>query len=130
MIEDSYDSFKYIVSKGGMNMDLNKSTQKSLQAVQDCQKLAYQYGNQKIEQEHLLLSLLTQEDSLIDRLQYSVVHGHTGHLLRRLSGWRTAYKRRICPNRFTGNRPVCGHGNDLRGYDEPAVRKGWFLIDG
>ena len=48
-------------------MDLNKFTQKSLQAVQDCQKLAYQYGNQKIEQEHLLLSLLTQEDSLIDR---------------------------------------------------------------
>ena len=46
-------------------MDLNKFTQKSLQAVQDCQKLAYQYGNQKIEQEHLLLSLLTQEDSLI-----------------------------------------------------------------
>ena len=36
-------------------MDLNKFTQKSLQAVQDCQKLAYQYGNQKIEQEHLLL---------------------------------------------------------------------------
>ena len=49
-------------------MDLNKFTQKSLQAVQDCQKLAYQYGNQKIGQEHLLLSLLTQEDSLIDRL--------------------------------------------------------------
>ena len=49
-------------------MDLNKFTQKSLQAVQDCQKLAYEYGNQKIEQEHLLLSLLTQEESLIDRL--------------------------------------------------------------
>ena len=43
-------------------MDLNKFTQKSLQAVQDCQKLAYQYGNQKIEQEHLLYSLLTIED--------------------------------------------------------------------
>ncbi len=49
-------------------MDLNKFTQKSLQAVQDCQKLAYEYGNQKIEQEHLLLSLLNQEESLIDRL--------------------------------------------------------------
>lgn len=46
-------------------MDLNKFTQKSLQAVQDCQKLAYQYGNQKIGQEHLLLSLLTQEESLL-----------------------------------------------------------------
>ena len=49
-------------------MDLNKFTQKSLQAVQDCQKLAYQYGNQKIEQEHQLLSLLTQEESQIDIL--------------------------------------------------------------
>ena len=49
-------------------MDLNKFTQKSLQAVQDCQKLAYQYGNQKIEQEHLLYSLLTIEDSLIYKL--------------------------------------------------------------
>ena len=66
----------------------------------------------------------------IYRLQYSVVHGHTGHLLRRLSGRWTAYKRRICPNRFTGNRPVRSHGNDLRGYDEPAVGKSWFLIDG
>ena len=56
--------------------------------------------------------------------------GIPGHLFRRLSGRRTAHKRRICPNWFTGNRPVCSHGNDLRGYDEPAVGKGWFLIDG
>ena len=61
-----------------MNMDLNKFTQKSLQAVQDCQKLAYQYGNQKIEQEHLLLSLLTQEDSLIDRLLAKMGINHEG----------------------------------------------------
>ena len=59
-------------------MDLNKFTQKSLQAVQDCQKLAYQYGNQKIEQEHLLLSLLTQEDSLIDRLLAKMGIKHEG----------------------------------------------------
>ena len=59
-------------------MDLNKFTQKSLQAVQDCQKLAYQYGNQKIEQEHLLLSLLTQEDSLIDRLLAKMEINHEG----------------------------------------------------
>ena len=59
-------------------MDLNKFTQKSLQAVQDCQKLAYQYGNQKIEQEHLLLSLLTQEDSLIDRLLSKMGINHEG----------------------------------------------------
>ena len=59
-------------------MDLNKFTQKSLQAVQDCQKLAYQYGNQKIEQEHLLLSLLTQEESLIDRLLAKMDINHEG----------------------------------------------------
>ena len=59
-------------------MDLNKFTQKSLQAVQDCQKLAYQYGNQKIGQEHLLLSLLTQEESLIDRLLAKMNINHEG----------------------------------------------------
>ena len=59
-------------------MDLNKFTQKSLQAVQDCQKLAYQYGNQKIGQEHLLLSLLTQEESLIDRLLAKMDINHEG----------------------------------------------------
>ena len=66
-------------------MDLNKFTQKSLQAVQDCQKLAYQYGNQKIEQEHLLLSLLTQEDSLIDRLLAKMGINHEGFKDRRRS---------------------------------------------
>lgn len=49
-------------------MNINKFTQKSMQAVNDCEKLAYEYGNQEIEQEHLLLSLLTQEDSLILKL--------------------------------------------------------------
>ena len=46
-------------------MDVNKFTQKSLQAVQNCQKIAYDYGNQEIDQEHLLYSLLTMDDSLI-----------------------------------------------------------------
>ncbi|MBQ2935286.1 MAG: ATP-dependent chaperone ClpB [Lachnospiraceae bacterium] len=49
-------------------MNINKFTQKSLQAVEGCQKLAYEYGNQEIEQEHLLYSLLTMEDSLIPKL--------------------------------------------------------------
>ncbi len=49
-------------------MDVNKFTQKSLQAVQNCQKIAYEYGNQEIDQEHLLYSLLTMEDSLIAKL--------------------------------------------------------------
>ena len=49
-------------------MNINKFTQKSLEAVQRCEKLAYEYGNQQIEQEHLLCSLLTIEDSLILKL--------------------------------------------------------------
>ena len=49
-------------------MNISKFTQKSVQAVQDCEKLAYEYGNQEIDQEHLLLALLTQEDSLLAQL--------------------------------------------------------------
>ncbi len=49
-------------------MNIQKFTQKSIQAVQNCEKLAYEYGNQEIEQEHLLYSLLTLEDSLILKL--------------------------------------------------------------
>ena len=49
-------------------MNIQKFTQKSIEAVQGCEKLAYEYGNQEIEQEHLLYSLLTLEDSLILKL--------------------------------------------------------------
>ena len=49
-------------------MNLTKFTQKSIQAVEGCEKLAYEYGNQEIEEEHLLYSLLTIEDSLILKL--------------------------------------------------------------
>ncbi|KEZ91253.1 ATP-dependent chaperone ClpB [Lacrimispora celerecrescens] len=49
-------------------MNINKFTQKSVEAVQNCEKLAYEYGNQQIEQEHMLHSLLTIEDSLILKL--------------------------------------------------------------
>ena len=49
-------------------MNLTKFTQKSIQAVEGCEKLAYEYGNQEIEQEHLLYSLLTIDDSLIIKL--------------------------------------------------------------
>ncbi len=49
-------------------MNIQKFTQKSMQAVNGCEKLAYEYGNQEIEQEHLLYSLLTIEDSLILKL--------------------------------------------------------------
>ena len=49
-------------------MNISKFTQKSVQAVQDLEKVAYEYGNQEIEEEHLLYALLTQEDSLILKL--------------------------------------------------------------
>lgn len=49
-------------------MNIQKFTQKSVQAVEGCERLAYEYGNQEIEQEHLLYSLLTLEDSLILKL--------------------------------------------------------------
>ena len=49
-------------------MNINKFTQKSLEAVNSCEKLAYQYGSPEIDQEHFLYSLLTIEDSLILKL--------------------------------------------------------------
>ena len=49
-------------------MNISKFTQKSVQAVQDLEKIAYQFGNQEIEEEHLLYALLEQEDSLILKL--------------------------------------------------------------
>ncbi len=49
-------------------MNIHKFTQKSIQAVQDCEKIAMEYGNQEIEQEHLFFALLTQEDGLIPKM--------------------------------------------------------------
>ncbi len=49
-------------------MNINKFTQKSAEALNNCEKLAYEYGNQEVDQEHLLYSLLTIEDSLIAKL--------------------------------------------------------------
>ena len=46
-------------------MNIQKFTQKSIEAINALEKLAYEYGNQEIEQEHLFYALLTQEDSLI-----------------------------------------------------------------
>lgn len=56
------------IAKGGVIMNIQKFTQKSMEAVNGCEKLAYEYGNQEIEQEHLLKSLLSVEDSLILKL--------------------------------------------------------------
>lgn len=49
-------------------MNIQKFTQKSVEAIQSCEKLAYEYGNQEIEQEHLLVALLNQDDGLILKL--------------------------------------------------------------
>ena len=49
-------------------MNIQKFTQKSVEAINDCEKLAYEYGNQEIEQEHLLVALMQQEDGLIPKL--------------------------------------------------------------
>ena len=49
-------------------MNIQKFTQKSVEAVNDCEKLAYEYGNQEIEEEHLLMALLRQEDGLIPKM--------------------------------------------------------------
>ena len=49
-------------------MNINKFTQKSMQAVQDCEKLAFEYGNQEIDEEHLIVALLRQDDSLFAKL--------------------------------------------------------------
>ena len=49
-------------------MNISKFTQNSLQAVQNLEKTAYEFGNQEVEQEHLLYNLLNQSDSLISKL--------------------------------------------------------------
>jgi ATP-dependent Clp protease ATP-binding subunit ClpB len=49
-------------------MNIQKFTQKSVEAINDCEKLAYEYGNQEIEQEHLLVALLQQNDGLIPKM--------------------------------------------------------------
>ena len=49
-------------------MNISRFTQKSMEAVNNCERIAYEFGNQEIEQEHLLYSLLTLEDSLILKL--------------------------------------------------------------
>ena len=49
-------------------MNIQKFTQKSIEAINNCEKLAYEYGNQEIEQEHLLVALMQQEDGLIPKM--------------------------------------------------------------
>ena len=68
------------IVEGSETMNIQKFTQKSIEAVNDCEKLAYDYGNQEIEQEHLLVALLSQEDGLIPKLIDKIVDEiNTGH---------------------------------------------------
>ena len=64
-------------------MNISKFTQKSMQAVERSEKLAYEYGNQEIEQEHLLYALLTLEDSLILKL-IEKMEIHKEHFVNRM----------------------------------------------
>ena len=72
-------------------MNISKFTQKSIQAVEQCEKLAYEYGNQEIEQEHLLYSLLTIDDSLILKL-IEKMEINTDHFMNRV---KTSVEKRV-----------------------------------
>lgn len=65
-------------------MNINKFTQKSMEAVQNCEKLAYEFGNQEIDQEHLLKSLVDQEDGLILKL-IEKMEINTAHFTNRVT---------------------------------------------
>lgn len=66
-------------------MNISKFTQKSLQAVQDCEKVAYDYGHQQIDEEHLLYSLLSDEDGLLPKL-FQKMEMNTEVFLAQLKG--------------------------------------------
>ena len=82
-------------------MNISKFTQKSIQAVNELEKLAYEYGNQEIEQEHLLMSLLRQEDSLILKLVAKM--GVDQNLF--LNGVEQALNKRV---KVSGGQPYIG----------------------
>ena len=82
-------------------MNIQKFTQKSMQAIQDCEKLAYEYGNQEIEQEHLLYALLTIDDSLILKL-IEKMEINSEHFVSRA---RAALEKRV---KVQGGQPYVG----------------------
>ena len=80
---------------------IDKLTQKSLQAVQDLEKTAYDFGNQEIEQEHLLYNLLHQDDSLILKM-IEKMEINKDHFLNRVE---TALNDRV---KVSGGQPYIG----------------------
>ena len=82
-------------------MNISKFTQKSLQAVQDLEKTAYDFGNQEIEQEHLLYNLLHQDDSLILKM-IEKMEINKDHFMNRVE---TALNDRV---KVSGGQPYIG----------------------
>ena len=82
-------------------MNIQKFTQKSIEAVNECEKLAYEYGNQELEQEHLLYALLTIDDSLILKL-IEKMEINSEHFVNRV---RTALEKR---GKVQGGQPYVG----------------------
>jgi ATP-dependent Clp protease ATP-binding subunit ClpB len=71
-------------------MNIQKFTQKSIEAINECERLAYEYGNQQIDEEHLLYALLTQEEGiipkLIEKMEINLAH-FTGNAKTKLEGY-------------------------------------------
>ena len=82
-------------------MNISKFTQKSLQAVQNLEKTAYDFGNQEVEQEHLLYNLLHQDDSLILKM-IEKMEIHKEHFLNRVE---TALNDKV---KVSGGQPYIG----------------------
>lgn len=82
-------------------MNIQKFTQKSIEAVNECEKLAYEYGNQELEQEHLLYALVTIDDSLILKL-IEKMEINSEHFVNRV---RTALEKRV---KVQGGQPYVG----------------------
>ena len=93
-------------------MNISKFTQKSLQAVQDLEKTAYEFGNQEIEQEHLLYNLLHQDDSLILKM-IEKMEIQKEHFLNRIN--EGAERQSQGTGRESLHRPVSEQGSGQRG---------------
>ena len=89
-------------------MNINKFTQKSLEAVQRTEKLAYEYGNQQIDQEHLLYSLLTIDDSLILKLLTKICLLYTSENRWCFMEGRSFRRRPICGRPFPISARITG----------------------
>lgn len=102
-------------------MNISKFTQKSLQAVQDLEKTAYDFGNQEIEQEHLLYNLLHQDDSLILKM-IEKMEINKDHFLNRVE---TALNDRV---KVSGGQPYIGQYLNKALINAEDERKPWETV--